>query len=289
MVALCKSGTAQARGHWGITMAGEPFYVVKVIEFPALNFLQPDHQRPTSTEWIDRSEDRLLRINTVKQLLRTLYKDDVSPNVADLQNRAGLRLYFPTAGTRDAFAREFRAAASAEAAHRKKYMTTIFPAREDAAETMAALEKAGVAAEAMSLLWQGNQVSASEFDWPAGRSTAQVAGTVAGSGLAGAALGVALLLIPGIGPVAATGTLAASAFTSVATISGVIGATGGAVAEMLDDLDVDDLALNHFEQQLRRGKVFLAIDRSNAPLRDELILALVNEHGGHAPAILNRL
>ena len=269
-------------------MANEAFYVIKVMEFPALNFLQADHQRPTSTLWIDRSEDRVLRINTVKQLLRTLYKSDCSKNVADMQERAGLRLYFATAQQRDLFARQFREAMAAEKAHRKTYLTTIFPTRDEASEAVQALEKAGVEREAMSLLWQGNQVSASDFAWPVGRTTAQVAGTVAGSGLAGAAFGVALLLIPGIGPVAATGTLAASAFSSVATVSGVIGATGGAVANMLDDLDVDDLALNHFEQQLRRGKVFLAIDRGDAPIREELMMALVREHGGHAPAILNQ-
>ena len=268
-------------------MGGQPFYVVKVMEFPALNFLEADHQRPVSTEWIDRSEDRTLRINTVKQLLRTLYKVDCSPNVADLQERAGLRLYFDCAQERDGFAREFREAMARAREHRGNYLTTIFPSKEAAADAALALEKAGMTREAMSLLWQGSQVSANDFDWPGGRSTTQVATTVAGSGLAGAALGVALLLIPGVGPVAATGALAASAFTSVATVSGVIGATGGAVANMLDDLDVDDLALNHFEQQLRRGKVFLAIDRNDAPMRDELVLAVVAEHGGQAPAILN--
>ena len=153
----------------------------------------------------------------------------------------------------------FSAARQREQERRRNFVTAIFDDRETAQAAVDALLADGFDEDCVSLVWRVSQLSDVDLTWREGHSVASVAGAIAGGGVAGALLGIAVLALPGIGPVAAAGALAA-AFPSVASVSGVIGATGGAIARMIDDHDVDGIAANYFEQQLRRGKVFVAVD-----------------------------
>ncbi len=116
--------------------------------------------------------------------------------------------------------------------------------------------------------------------WSEGHSRLSVAGAVAGSGVAGAVLGVALLAIPGVGQLAAAGAIAASAVSSVATVSGIIGAAGGAIAKMLTDHDVDGVSASYYQQQIRRGKIFVSVDIRIAEGRREAVRQVIRQHGG---------
>ena len=105
-------------------------------------------------------------------------------------------------------------------------------------------------------------------------------GSVSAGGLAAAALGTAILVLPGIGPVAVAGALVASAVSSVATASGIIGATGAAMATMLSDRDVEDVASNHLEEQLRRGRIFVSVDMNECGVAKEAVGELLETMGG---------
>jgi hypothetical protein len=107
-----------------------------------------------------------------------------------------------------------------------------------------------------------------------------VASTVAGSGVAGAVLGVALLAIPGVGQLAAAGAIATSALSSVATVSGIIGAAGGAIARMLTDHDVDGVSATYYQQQIRRGKIFVSVDTRIAEGQRDSARHVIRKHGG---------
>jgi len=213
-------------------------------------------------------------------LLRTLSQPDSSPSVTRLHPSAGLRVSFASDEERDRFAAAFAGARAQEKASNSSLITAIFDDRASAEAVVADLIAAGMPNESISLLWRTDEAFAGLAD--DGHSVLSVAAATAGGGLAGAMLGVALLAIPGIGPVAAAGAIAASAFSSVASISAAIGATGGAVARMLSDIDVDRVDADYFERQIRRGKVFVSIDTRIATGWREMAQLVVRRHGGKA-------
>lgn len=256
-----------------------PAFVIKPEELLALNFLEDDHPRPVDAEWINRGTDQKLKPSTVQMLQRTLFREMAPPSVVQLHRSAGLRVIFRNEQERRAFAAAFTEARSKESQRRKTTVTATFDSREAAEEAIAALVDAGFSEERISLLWRVSQLENSNLKIRDGHSVMNVAGAIAGGGVAGALLGVAVLFVPGLGPVAAAGAIAAAA-PSVAGVSGVIGATGGAITRMLDDHDVEGIAANHYEQQINRGKVFVTVDVTDDNASRDEARALLNTLGG---------
>jgi len=257
-----------------------PAYVIKAEELAILNYLTPDHPRPQQVEWINRGTDQKLKRSSVDMLMRTLFRDVASPSVVKLHRSAGLRAVFRSDRERDTFAAAFAAARKRDSMSSRFLVTAIFDDREHAERAVSDLKQAGIPDKAISLLWRASQFMDTDVAWQQGASTLSVAGAVAGGGVAGAMLGVAILAIPGLGPVAAAGAIAAHAFSSVATVSGVIGAAGGAVARMLTDHDVDGVSASYYEQQIRRGKVFLSVDTSKMEDRRDEVRQILRQAGG---------
>lgn len=254
-------------------------YVIKPEELLALNYLDAEFPRPSGAEWINRGTDQKLKASTVEMLQRTLFRDLAPPSVVQLHRSAGLRVFFPSEGERNAFAAAFTEARAREAQGRRFNLTAIFDTREDAETAASALVDDGFAEDSVSLVWRVSQLSESELNWQGGHSTMSVASAIASGGVAGALLGIAVLAIPGVGLVATAGALAA-AVPSVASLSGIIGATGGAITRMLDDHDVDDIAANYFEQQIRRGKIFVTIKLGEEEGLRDRARAILLGHGG---------
>ena len=78
-------------------------------------------------------------------------------------------------------------------------------------------------------------------------------GVVAGGGVAGALLGVAALAIPGVGPLAAAGAIAASAVPTAAGVGAAAGATAGGLAPMLSDHEVDREDAEYYAERINEG------------------------------------
>ena len=97
-------------------------------------------------------------------------------------------------------------------------------------------------------------------------------------------LGVGILLVPGVGPVAAAGAIAASALSSVASVSGIIGATGGAIAKMLTDHDVDGVSAAQYDTQIKRGKIFVSVDTNADGVDPATVSAIFAQFGGRSAA-----
>lgn len=256
-----------------------PAYVIKPEELLALNFLDDDHPRPADAEWINRGTDQKLKPSTVQMLQRTLFRDMAPPSVVQLHRSAGLRVIFHTEQERQEFAAAFAAARAKESQRRKSTVTATFDSRAEAEEAITALVDAGFSEERISLLWRVSQLEGSNLRFREGHSVLSVASAIAGGGFAGALLGAAVLIIPGLGFVAAAGAIAAAA-PSVAGVSGVIGATGGAITRMLDDHDVEGIAANHYEQQINRGKVFVTVDVTDDDARRDEARSLFRQFGG---------
>lgn len=246
-------------------------FVIKAEDLAALNHLAADHPPPMMLEWINRGTDQPLRRTTIDMLLRTLFKDDISASVSRLHQSSGLRCLFHSDEERDRFAEAFDAARAFEGHRTKQVVTAIFERRVDADAVVTELVDAGIPKEAISLLWRSGRYVDFEGSGRAGHGPLSVAAAVAGGGIAGALLGIAMVAVPGLGMVAAAGALASSAVSSVAAISAAIGATGGAIARMLSDLDVEGNDANYFARQIQRGKVFVAVDLRIATGQGEVV------------------
>lgn len=263
----------------------QPAYVIKAEELVAVNYLADDHPRPKSVEWINRGTDQVLRPTTTDMLLRTLFQPAASPSVQKLHDSSGLRVVFRSDAERDRFASAFRDAITKERAVTEHVVTAIFDDRDKAETAIEALHDEGISSGAISLLCRASHFGDPDAQWPEGHSSISVTGAVAGGGVAGALLGVAFLFVPGVGPLAAAGAIAASAIPSVASVSGIIGATGGAVAKMLTDHDVDGVMAEYYDRQIKRGKVFVSVDQQQTTVAREFIERVLEQHGGAHPQL----
>jgi len=253
-------------------------FVIKPWELPSLNYIAADHPRPLYVEWINRGTDQKLRPSSVEMLLRTLFHDMASPSVVRLHRSAGLRAAFRSDRDRDAFAAELAAARDHESARKRYQVTAMFVDRKYAEQAALALKAAGIPVDAISLLWRASQFLDPVASSREGHSKLSVAGAVAGSGMAGAMLGVAMIALPGVAPVAA----AAAAYSSIAAVGGAIGATGGAIARMLTDHDVDGVAAAYYDEQARNGRIFVSVDTRMAASQREIAREILRQHGGRA-------
>ena len=263
----------------------QPAYVIKAEELVAVNYLADDHPRPQSVEWINRGTDQVLRPTTTDMLLRTLFQPAASPSVQKLHDSSGLRVIFRSDAERERFASAFRDAIAKEKSVTEHVVTAIFDDRDKAETAIEALHNKGISPGAVSLLCRASHFGDPDAKWPEGHEAMSIASAVAGGGVAGALLGVAFLFVPGVGPLAAAGALAASAIPSVASVSGIIGATGGAVAKMLTDHDVDGVMAEYYDRQIKRGKVFVSVDQQQTTVAREFIERVLEQHGGAHPQL----
>lgn len=255
-------------------------FVIKATEVTALNHMAADHPPPSTVEWINRGTDQSLRPTTIDMLLRTLFKEDMSASIIRLHQSSGLRCLFHSEEDRDRFAAAFEAARVQEGLVRKSVLTAIFDSREQADEAVKSLLAAGVGKDAISVLWRTGRHVDIEGSGREGHGKLSVAAAVASGGVAGALLGIAVVALPGLGVVAAAGALASSALSSVAAVSAALGATGGAIARMLSDLDVEGNDANYFTRQIQQGKVFVAVDLRLVADKREIVRGLLARRSG---------
>jgi hypothetical protein len=255
-------------------------FVIKATDLAILNYLEPSHPRPLRLEWINRGTNQKLRPTSIDQLLRTLYGAPMSHSVQRLHDSAGLRVVLRTESERASFKDAFERARTRYQAEKGYLVTAMFDDREQAEKAVAELRRLDVPSKAISLLWMAGQYMERRGPGVSGHSKASVAAAVAGGGLAGAIFGVAVLMIPGVGPVVAAGALAASLASTMASVGAAVGATGGAIARMLTDFDVEGRAARFYEREVKRGKVFVSVDTRIAPGKTEVVHRLLSIMGG---------
>ena len=244
--------------------ATAPSYVIKGEELPALPFLNPAHPEPVTLEWINRGTDQKLKPSTVRMLLRTADSSGASDSVLRQHEAMGLRATFATESDRGAFATAFTSAVAHEAISNGNREAAFFATKDAADAAILELVAGGIDPAAISAL------ARNETGEPIrGHSRLRVASATAGGGLAGALLGMVLLTIPGIGAVAAFGSIA-----------GIIGATGGALAVMLSDIDVDGRDPFEIERKLNSGKTFVAVNVALETVPKAFVRKVLDKNGG---------
>lgn len=105
---------------------------------------------------------------------------------------------------------------------------------------------------------------------------------ILGGGALGAGLGVAALAIPGVGPLAAAGAIAASAVPEAIGIGAVAGALGGTLNETLTKHGVSKEDAGYYGDRLKTGGVLVTV--ANTGLAESELQEVLYRNGGHNAA-----
>lgn len=102
---------------------------------------------------------------------------------------------------------------------------------------------------------------------------------ILGGGALGAGLGVAALAIPGVGPLAAAGAIAAAAVPEAIGVGAVLGAIGGTLNETLTKHGISEEDATYYNDRMKGGAVVVTVEDTGvdtATVRDILM-----RNGGH--------
>lgn len=102
---------------------------------------------------------------------------------------------------------------------------------------------------------------------------------ILGGGALGAGLGVAALAIPGVGPLAAAGAIAASAVPEAVGIGAVIGAIGGTMNEVLTKHGVSEEDSTYYGDRIKHGGVVVTVEDTG--LDSQAVREVLYRNGGH--------
>lgn len=102
---------------------------------------------------------------------------------------------------------------------------------------------------------------------------------IVGGGALGAGLGVAALAIPGVGPLAAAGAIAASVVPEAIGIGAAAGAIGGTLNETLTKHGVDEKDANYYNDRIKQGGVVVTVEDTG--IDQERVREVLYRHGGH--------
>ena len=167
----------------------------------------------------------------------------------------------------------------------ERIASAVFDSREEAERALADLRSAGIPDDAISIIGKSERGDGSgiddDDDGGANKSGA-VKGAIGGAA-AGGLLGLAALAIPGVGPLAAAGAIAASAVPEAAAIGAGIGATVGGLSGLLTKEGVDDDDAKYYEGRINEGGYFVGVhaDRTGGTSLEQA-REILYRNGGHS-------
>lgn len=161
--------------------------------------------------------------------------------------------------------------------------SAVFDSHEEAQRAVSALRQAGVTDTDMSVIARhGNRTTTTTGD---GEVTdddhRNLLRGILGGGALGAGLGVAALAIPGVGPLAAAGAIAASAVPEAIGIGAAVGALTGTINETLKKHGVSDEDAEYYGERIKSGGVFVSVEDAGSADRDT-INDILYRYGGHS-------
>lgn len=165
-------------------------------------------------------------------------------------------------------------------------VSAVFDDRMEADRAVSELQHAGVPHEAISFVARDDKGKAHETHADghedAGEKTGGVLSKAAlGSGV-GAALGVAALAIPGVGPLVAAGAVAQAAIGGAALTGTAIGAAAGGLSSLLSKHGVSDDDSRYYSDRIDEGGVFVSVDPDRAGIAPDVASEILHRAGGHS-------
>jgi hypothetical protein len=165
-------------------------------------------------------------------------------------------------------------------------ISAVFDNQSEAERAISELRSAGVRDSALSIVHQQDGKNTTSdgsggMSDDGGNKSGLVKGLL-GGGAVGAALGVAALAIPGVGPLAAAGAIAASAVPEGAAIGAALGAASGGLSGYLSKHGVSDEDAGYYEERINSGGVFVSVDTSDSGIDSERAREILYNAGGHS-------
>jgi uncharacterized membrane protein len=158
--------------------------------------------------------------------------------------------------------------------------SAVFDSQSEADRAVTELRSAGVPDGAISIVAQHGGKNTSTDG--AGEKTGDfVSKTALGAGV-GAALGIAALAIPGVGPLVAAGAIAEAAVGGAALTGTAIGAAAGGLSSLLTKHGVSDDDARYYEDRVNSGGVFVSVDSSSVGVDGETARNILYRAGGHS-------
>ena len=161
-------------------------------------------------------------------------------------------------------------------------VSAIFDSNEEAQAAVSELRQHGISDADLSLIAQskGTMTTREGGGEVTDEEHTNILRGILGGGALGAGLGVAALAIPGVGPLAAIGAIAAAAAPEAMAIGAVAGAIGGTFNEALKKHGVSDDDAKYYGGHLKSGGVLVTANVGNAD-RQQVQDVLYN-NGGHS-------
>lgn len=162
------------------------------------------------------------------------------------------------------------------------HISAVFDHEHEADRALADLRASGVPDSALSIIarHEGKTTETSGTGETSSHGGSIIRGLVGGGAL-GAGLGVAALAIPGVGPLAALGAIAAAAAPEAAVIGGVLGATAGGLNEMFSKHGVSKEDAGYYSDHVERGGTFVSVNTASTSVDTMMVEKILHDNGGH--------
>lgn len=161
--------------------------------------------------------------------------------------------------------------------------SAVFDSHAEADRAVSELRSAGVSDRAISMVARDEDGSGKtrETDGAGEKAGSVLSKGALGAGV-GAALGVAALAIPGVGPLAAAGAIAAAAVPGAALTGTAVGAAVGGLAGLFSKHGVSEEDARYYEGHVNQGGVFVSVDTSEAGGSADQAAEILYRNGGHS-------
>ncbi len=164
-------------------------------------------------------------------------------------------------------------------------VSAVFDSHAEAERAASELRSAGVRDSALSVIARhegaGGDYGGANTHEVKEKGEGLIKGALGGAGV-GALLGIAALAIPGVGPLAAAGAIAASAIPEGAAIGAGVGALAGGLTGLLTKHGVSDEDAKYYEGHINKGGIFVSVDTSDGGISSEQARDILYRFGGHS-------
>jgi hypothetical protein len=165
----------------------------------------------------------------------------------------------------------------------QRIVSAMFDSHDEAERAVSELRRAGVRDNALSIVAQHDgKTTETHGDGTEHKDHGSLIRGLLGGGAMGAGLGVVALAIPGVGPLAAAGAIAASAVPEGMALGAAVGATTAGASEVLTKHGVSEEDSKYYTEHLGRGGVFVSVDTSDAGINAADVEEILYRYGGHS-------
>jgi hypothetical protein len=168
-----------------------------------------------------------------------------------------------------------------------RIVSAMFRDRDAAEHAIATMRRAGVSDEAIAVLGRDSEhLERGEYSDDHrvdSKSSGAFKGLGVGAGV-GALFGLSALVIPGVGPFIAAGSLLETlgVIGSAAASGAIVGGTAGGIAGMLMKYGVPEADAHDYERQVREGGIWVGVDTRRTSADRDLIAGMLRNEGALA-------